>query len=159
MSALLAMIMGSMLIFSSNKNVFPCPGCYFVLVGSTWRTRRGRAVVSLFSATIMAIFLSRTLFYEMSTAAHATLPLCHSAKAHRRSVSLRGTCIAALSPPSARYSPQWPPFRLTRQGPQTHLNMSTSKCFTCTRNSPCSLLFLCLGWPALLAHADHLLVV
>lgn len=114
MLALLATIMDSMLIFFSNKNVFPCPGCYFVLAGSTWRTRRGRAVVSPFSSTVMAIFLSCTYFTRcqpppMPLCHSATLPLCQGAPTqrfftrylHLRALTTQRQVLAAVASLSA----------------------------------------------------------
>jgi hypothetical protein len=75
MLALLAMIMGLMLIFFSNQNIFfPCPCCCFVLVGSLGG--QGEAELSYLLDYYANISL---IFYEMPTAAYATLPLCQGA--------------------------------------------------------------------------------
>lgn len=108
-------------IFFSKQNVFPvwllqllCLRGLYLAFG---RTRRHKAVVSLFSSTNRAIFLSPRYFTRCRP--HALPPRRTDAMfPYEVPASLR-----PHRPTPGTYSPQW----LTRQGPQTHLNMNMSR--------------------------------
>lgn len=140
------MILGSMFIFFSNKTVFPCPGRYFVLVpgtSSTWRTRRSKAVASLLSSMKRAIFLSPVL-------RDVNRSPCHNATLPRRTdaVFLYEVLASPRShhptPGTRRSGLPFPADASRASNPPEYEH--EQKCFTCTRNSPCSSLLFSLPW-------------